>query len=176
MKVDPSMTALAIVSECGRYRYRLSRCWGNGPYLLFVMLNPSTADGLEDDRTIRRCIGFAKAHGFGSMEVVNLFALRATDPRELSLSADPVGPVNDEAIAHAAAAAGAVCLAYGAHRLVDARAQVVLPLLRRAGAHLQCLRITRSGYPEHPLYLPGSRRLSPFNEQAIAHALAGDPQ
>src|SRR5689334_20041621 len=70
----------AVLSPCGLYRYRLTRRWGDGPALLFVMLNPSTADATEDDPTIRRCTGFAKREGMPAIEVVNLFAWRATDP------------------------------------------------------------------------------------------------
>lgn len=164
----------AIISACGAYRYWLSREWDSTrQHLLFVMLNPSTADALIDDATIRRCVAFARANGFGGLEVVNLFAYRATDPKELRRVPDPVGPVNDTHIAAAAARAGAVCVGWGASPAVDDRSQVVLPILRAAGHEPQCLHITRSGYPGHPLYLAKKKRLRPYDAAAIEAAREG---
>lgn len=156
----------ATLSSCGKYRYRLSRRWEAGPGLLYVMLNPSTADAAADDATIRRCVGFAVDHGFGGFEVVNLYAWRATDPAELQAASEPVGPENDHYIREAAAAAGAVCLAYGAHAMVAARAQQVTALLLQHGLTLQCLAVTRDGYPSHPLCLPTSYRLAQYTPPA----------
>lgn len=160
----------AALSECGRFRYRLGRRWGDGGELLFVMLNPSTADAELDDPTIRRCARFALAAGFGGMQVVNLFAYRATDPRDLARAGWPVGPDNDSHIAAAACAADAVCVAWGAidpRSPCDARVQDVMPRLRRAGHEPQCLHITRGGYPGHPLYLPSTCRLMPYSLESI---------
>ena len=98
----------AVLSDCGTYRYRLWRKWGCGSPLLFVMLNPSTADAEVDDATIRRCLGFADAHGFGELEVVNLYAYRATDPADLKRAGYPVGPDNDAHIEDAMHACAAV--------------------------------------------------------------------
>jgi hypothetical protein len=164
----------AIVSPCGRYRYWLGRTWSAAKPLLFVMLNPSTADAEQDDPTIRRCIRFGEAMGFGGIEVVNLFAFRATQPKAMALAGFPVGPDNDEHIRAAAASAGAVCAAWGAvgtRNAAEARVQVVAPLIRAAGHELQCLQITRSGYPQHPLYLSSSCRLKPYTLPAIADAM-----
>lgn len=105
----------ALISECGLYRYRLWRRWGIGPHATWIMLNPSTADADLDDPTIRRCIGFARAWGFSAIEVVNLFALRATNPRELGRSADPIGPDNDRHLSEAGRAAELRIAAWG-HR------------------------------------------------------------
>lgn len=86
------MIKSAIISECGKYRYSLSRIWDeNKANVLFIMLNPSTADGDVDDPTIRRCIGFAKSWGYGGIYVGNLFAYRATDPKELLKVENPIG-------------------------------------------------------------------------------------
>jgi hypothetical protein len=85
----------ASVSSCGVYRYGLSRRWDDAmPIMTFVMLNPSTADAVQDDRTIAKCAGFAHREGMGGMEVVNLFALRATYPSLLKAATDPKGPDN----------------------------------------------------------------------------------
>ena len=94
----PSKNAAAF-SPDRRYRYTLRRQWDDAlPYCLFVMLNPSTADATQDDPTIRRCIGFTKAWGFGGLLVGNLFALRSTDPAALYHADDPVGPENDSCL------------------------------------------------------------------------------
>lgn len=163
----------AVISECQRFRYRLGRRWGDGAPLAFVMLNPSTADATVDDATIRRCVSFANTHCFQAIEVVNLFAFRATDPRELARASYPVGPENDEHIVKAAKNAGALCLAWGVNAAGLERPHVVLPMLNRLGVELQCLRITRSGYPQHPLMLPSSCRLQPFSPEAIEEAMHG---
>ncbi len=87
----------AVLSADGVYRYRLWRTWdASKPTLAFLMLNPSTADATEDDPTIRRCLGFAKEWGYGSLVVVNLFALRSPNPDALRENDDPVGPENGE--------------------------------------------------------------------------------
>ncbi len=169
----------AIISSCGQFRYHLHRQWDVWKsQMLFVMLNPSTADADQDDATIRRCVNFAAAHGHGSIEVVNLFAYRATDPAELRRAGFPVGPATDDWITAAAEQAsesgGSVCVAWGAHAAhekANARVQQVMPLLRAAGVEPQCLRITRSGYPQHPLMLPSSCRLMPFSAEAIEQAM-----
>jgi hypothetical protein len=164
------MKCTAIISNCKRFRYRLGRQWAGGETLAFVMLNPSTADADQDDATIRRCVGFAKSHGFGAVEVVNLFAYRATKPEDLRRAGYPIGPENDRHIVEVVRNAGAVCLAWGANVAGLERPQIVLPLIRGQGVDPLCLRITRSGHPEHPLMLPSSCRLSAFSAQPIQDA------
>src|SRR4028119_2392792 len=86
----------AIFDPTRTYRYALWRTWDAArPPVAFVLLNPSTADARRDDPTIRRCANFARTWGFGGLEVVNLFAFRATHPTDLKCAADPVGPQND---------------------------------------------------------------------------------
>jgi hypothetical protein len=136
----------------GPYRYLLWRRWADAASLLFVMLNPSTADAERDDPTIRRCVGFARAWGFGGVEVVNLFAWRATYPGELRRARDPVGPHNDGVILAAAARNQAVLAAWGNHGALGARDRQVAALLapfrpRSLGA------LTAGGAPRHPLYV-----------------------
>jgi len=133
--------------------------------VLWIMLNPSTANAERDDPTIRRCIGFSRAWGFGAMHAVNLFALRATDPAELARAPDPVGPETDRQIVESTAGADTIIAAWGAHTLARARAVEVLPLL--AGP-LRCLGVTASGAPRHPLYPPASTRRRPFRAAAVS--------
>jgi hypothetical protein len=148
----------AVLSNCGSYRYTLTRKWsGSRPALTFIMLNPSTADGTLDDPTIRRCIGFARARGFGGIQVLNLFAFRATDPRHMMAAHDPVGPNNDghiiAALTEAAAASSPVIAAWGVHGTHNGREADVRKLSMECGVPLMCLGLTKGGHPRHPLYV-----------------------
>lgn len=162
MKMPTDTRRHATISDCGKFRYRLWRKWGPGSPLLFVMLNPSTADGTADDATIRRCYGFASRAGFGELEVVNLYAYRATKPADLRAAGYPIGPDNDRHITQAARAAAAVCVAWGANAAGLSRPGEVLQMLRDHGVRPQCLAVTRSGYPQHPLMLSSECKLQPF--------------
>ncbi len=145
------------------YRYTLRRELAPllpGPRVLFVMLNPSTATDDIDDPTIRRCIDFAKRWGCSSLSVVNLFAARATDPRELKRMDDPIGPDNDLTIMSEAARADTVVLAWGVHGAYLGRDQDVLVLLRPLKP--RHLGLTKDGHPRHPLYVPARQPLVIF--------------
>lgn len=145
----------AAFSPCFRYRFRLGREWLTGQgEVLFVMLNPSTADAEVDDPTIRRCIGFAQRWGFQRLTVGNLFAWRATDPKELKRVDDPVGLENDYHLTEMSMAAEVTIAAWGVHGLYRDRAQEVLPFL----CDVEHLGLTKDGYPKHPLYLPNDAR------------------
>jgi hypothetical protein len=144
----------------GAYRYLLWRRWADAATVLFVMLNPSTADAQRDDPTIRRARGLAHRWGFGAVEVANLFALRATDPRELARARAPVGDGNDDVIAAAATRADAIVVAWGNHGALDGRDRAVARLL--APHRLRCLGVNRDGTPRHPLYVPGRAILRPW--------------
>lgn len=165
MSID--ITKAATISDCGRYRYHLARRWADGLMLPFVMLNPSTADAAIDDPTIRRCVGFASDHGFAGIRVVNLFALRATDPSELRSQPEPIGPENDGwlegTFAQAAREDLPVIAAWGVHGVFRDRDRQVVAIARRVGAQLACLGTSKAGHPRHPLYI---RRDQPFQEFA----------
>ena len=118
----------------------------------FCMLNPSTADASRDDPTIRRCIGFARAWGYGGVEIVNLFALRATEPRVLRQARDRVGAHNDRQILAAARRVDTMVVAWGIHGALAGRDREVLALLSQR-IRLLILGRTRHGLPRHPLYL-----------------------
>lgn len=149
----------AHFSPCGRYRYRLWRFWGVGPAVVWCMLNPSTADETQDDPTIRRCIGFARSWGAAGVVIVNLFALRSTDPAALYDCADPVGPANDGAILSAASAeASPVMAAWGVHGAHLGRGRAVAEMLGAHGVEIQCLGTTKDGHPRHPLYVRADAR------------------
>ncbi len=148
------------------YRYRLWRRWADGPCLMVVGLNPSTADALNDDPTVRRCIGYARRWGFGGLRMLNLFALRSTDPKGLYQAADPLGPRNVAAIRREArttiAADGAVLAAWGNHGQLGDHAQRIRVVLERTGVGAACLGLTKVGEPKHPLYLRADATPTPL--------------
>lgn len=152
----------AVLSPCGRYRYRLERRWTPGPALLWVMLNPSTADASADDNTIRRVVTFTRREGFGAVVVVNLFGRRATDPECLRDFGDQIGPDNDWHVMREACDAGKVIVAWGgtdAPRYPD-RIRRTVDLLKPR--ELWCLGTTANGSPRHPLYVRGGAPLVPW--------------
>lgn len=149
----------AVMSECGRYRYRLRREWlGGEGDVLFIMLNPSTADAERDDPTIRRCVGFARRWGFRRLWVGNLFAWRATHPFDLVRAPDPVEPDNDEHLIGMAANAEVIVAAWGSYRALRGRDKDVRQII----GGLECLGVTKRGHPRHPLYLPYDTRREPL--------------
>lgn len=155
----------AVISQCGQYRYLLTRAADmlqpdTGP-ALFLMLNPSTADASLDDPTIRRCRGFAQLWGCDGLTVANLYAYRATKPADLWRCADPVGPDNDAFLAGLAREYGEVVCAWGTNARPD-RVSEVMEIFRRANAKLWCLGTTKDGHPRHPLYVRGDQPLVPF--------------
>ena len=147
----------------GRYRYSLWRSWSaNHPRIVFILLNPSTADEQKNDPTIRRCMGFARAWNFGSIEVVNLFAYRATDHRELFKASDPIGEENDRFLMQAVQCCSIVVLGWGTRgTLLGRDRQVIQMLIGRNDVY--CLGITKDGQPRHPLYIKGDTNLEPFD-------------
>ncbi|HEV2256526.1 MAG TPA: DUF1643 domain-containing protein, partial [Streptosporangiaceae bacterium] len=160
--LDGTERGTAWFSSDRTYRYLLTRRWDVlRPVMGFIMLNPSTADAFRPDPTITRCAGFADREGCGGIDVVNLFALRATDPRKLAGHPDPAGPANDDFLADLARLAeGPVVAAWGAHAAAGARARAVAELFARLGVPLRCLGTTKAGAPRHPLYVRGDAPLT----------------
>lgn len=151
----------ANLSDDGRYRYLLTRSWGRGSRMGWIMLNPSTADHERDDPTIRRCMGFARRDGHAGIVVVNLYGLRVTKPVHLfdgSISDDPNGPENrmhvENVYAQAVARGWPIVAAWGAHPR-PVRSTALSWLMRQGSRHLSCVGWTASGDPRHPLYVRG---------------------
>lgn len=148
----------AIFSDDKKHRYYLSRTLafgGEGARVAFIMLNPSTADAMKNDPTIRRCMGFASDWGYGHLSILNLFALRSPYPRDLLISDDPIGAHNNHYIAHTKADAF-VCAwgAVGAPMMQERAAQVLDMLKRKLEPLFHLGDLTKEGQPRHPLYLP----------------------
>lgn len=163
----------ADLSACGTYRYRLTRQWADRLWgvgtATFIMLNPSIADAGHDDPTVRRCVGYAKAWGADGLTVVNLYALVATDHRDLWKHPDPVGPENDDWLVEAAQRANVegwpLVAAWGANARPD-RVERVLNLL--GSRKLTALGVTKAGAPRHPVRLRSDAARAPWPVEVTA--------
>ena len=136
-----------------RYRYWLSRIWDQEkPRVIFIMLNPSTADHMIDDPTIRRVIHFSMDWGYGGVYVVNLYAFRSTDPKGLKATDDPIGPQNREhiqtLIQNKDNKVDRVVYAWG-------NGEQEPEWLREIVKEPFCIARSKKGIPKHPLYLKG---------------------
>jgi hypothetical protein len=144
----------AMFSPCKQYRYALWRTIAGGSDREFAMLglNPSTADHRVNDPTVTRCINRARDLGYGKFWMLNLFAWRDTDPKGMKAAIEPVGIENDQIIRMVVSQCEMVVCAWGAHGKYKGRADAVLKLLSDYDLH--ALKITKGGFPQHPLYLP----------------------
>lgn len=144
------MEKSAILSNCRRYRYSLTRTWDyTKGYLNVIGLNPSTADEIEDDPTIRRCIGFAKSWGMGGLVMTNLFAFRATKPSDMLNAHYPIGLENDDVLLARSNNASMILAAWGANGGHIKRDEYVKQMI----TNMYCLKKTKAGHPSHPLYI-----------------------
>ncbi len=172
----------ASMSENGLYRWSLDRSWGEGPILVFIGLNPSTADDIRDDPTTARCIAFARREGCGAIKLLNLYAFRTKDPAYLrQLAAMPfntehvVGPENDLGLRVSSSellrsdgtvrAVYGVVAAWGAHPFARDRIARAIELVGYNGHELKCLGTTKDGSPRHPLYVKGDQPLLPWSDK-----------
>ena len=149
----------ATFSSCRTYRYSLSRIWDKKKkFVLFIGLNPSTADEKVDDPTIRRCVNYAKNWGYGGFLMVNLFAYRTTLPSKRKKVKYPIGKNNDKYIVKLSKKADITIAAWGNNGKLYSRDKQVLSLV----PNLMCLKINKSGQPAHPLYLKKGLKLIKF--------------
>lgn len=154
------MDKQTIFSPCRKYRYTLWREWENGSgYCQFIGLNPSTADEIQDDPTVRRCINYAKAWGYKGLFMTNIFGYRATDPNDMKAIAEPIGQDNNYWLSEIAKEAGIVVAAWGTHGSHNGRGDEVIELI----PNLHCLAVTKHGFPAHPLYLKKTLVPIPYN-------------
>ena len=144
----------AVYSDCERYRYALTRVWdASGKRVMFVMLNPSKATEVQNDPTIERCERRARTLGFGGFRATNIFAYRATDPRDMRVADAPEGPANMETLREGADWADTVICAWGTHGAHRNQGPRVAEMLRRTGKPLYRLGLSKAGHPKHPLYI-----------------------
>lgn len=145
----------AYFSPCRAYRYKLWRTWDSTkPKVMFLMLNPSTADEVHNDPTVERCERRARLMGFGGLVVCNIFAYRATDPQEMKSVIDPVGPENNQVIAALANDVAQIVCAWGNHGQHLKRSTYMRKLLKKHRRKLKVLKLAKTGEPVHPLYQP----------------------
>lgn len=169
MNDSSPMKANAVISSCQKYRFLLTRdWWASGPRMTWLMLNPSTADALVDDPTVKRCVSYAKAWGCSGLDVVNLVPWRATDPKELFTV--PWGkldhPDNWGYFDRSVRANALVVCGWGStpekHLALANKANVLLRYLNRLGTVPHCLKTSRNGSPVHPLYQKKDLKPVPF--------------
>lgn len=167
----PDEDVLPVVSSgahiVGDYRFLLWRRWGDpARRVCWIMLNPSTADGLQDDPTIRRLIGFTKREGYEALDVVNLFGYRSTDPAILNGLQEKDSDVlaNDAHISVACLQASLIVCAWGSHKAAGLRAPKLVNILVRnfSQTPVVCLGRTADGSPRHPLYVAAKQPFVSF--------------
>lgn len=149
----------AVYSDCETYRYSLTRVWDPaGRRVMFVMLNPSTATEVQNDPTIERCERRSRALGFGGFRATNIFAYRATDPRDMRRMEQPEGPDNMATILEGMEWADMVICAWGTHGAHREQGARVASALRATGRDLFHLGLSKAGHPKHPLYIAYSQQ------------------
>ena len=154
------MKTRAELSSCRKYRYALWRAWDEGKdKVMFIGLNPSTADKVEDDRTIKRCISYAKQWGYGGIIMGNLFAYRTPSPDKMMQSKDPVGPENNTWLKRLSEQADIVVAMWGNSGGFLNRSREVTKMF----PNLLCLRITGAGQPHHTRGLPNGIKPIPYS-------------
>ncbi|QFT58547.1 hypothetical protein FIU94_06865 [Sulfitobacter sp. THAF37] len=159
----------AVYSECECYRYSLTRVWDSrASRVMFVMLNPSTATEVQNDPTVERCERRARHLGYGGFRVTNIFAWRATDPRDMRAAADPVGSDNDATLSEGARWADHVIAAWGVHGAHLGRGPQVAAMLMALDVPLYHLGLSKDGHPRHPLYLAYARQPVQWHPEVLA--------
>ena len=149
----------AVLSENRKYRYLLSRTWDDTkPTVLFIGLNPSTADEKENDPTISKCVNYAKSWGYGQVLMENLFSVRSTDPSRLKYENDPIGSENDWYLQKSASAADLIIACWGNLGKLLNRDKEIISLI----PNLYCLKQNKNGSPHHPLYLSKETKPLPY--------------
>ena len=160
-----TVTIRAKYSADMKYRYFFHRRWEKATRsdldtIVWVLLNPGTGDtDGKPRRTLAKCINWSKQWGYASLTIVNLFALRSTDPNALIAARDPLGPKNNATIRRVARRASRVVVAWGDKGALLGRGEQVTAMLKEP----HCLGVTARGEPRHPLYLPADTKLRPYS-------------
>lgn len=151
----------AIFSPCRLYRYALFRQWGENRQnaCMFIGLNPSTADEIQNDPTVTRCIRYAYSWHFDAMFMMNAYAYRSTGPDALKSVADIIGPQNDDYLRDTQMHATLAVACWGNHIDTERQARIVKLFCYY---DLQCLGHNKNGTPKHPLYIAHKTPLRNF--------------
>ena len=163
IKIKNDTSGKAIFSECEKYRYSLTREWDSSKEkILFLLLNPSTADAEHDDPTIRRCTNYAKLWGYGGLYIGNIFAFRATEPTVMRKQSDPIGPLNNGFILMLHKQAAITVAGWGSNGSFLNREAYIKRLLK---SNIYYLKLTKDGHPGHPLYLKKDLKPIKYGEE-----------
>lgn len=141
----------AIFSECGLYRYKLARKWGDGPMMAYILLLPAEGTEVIPDMVEGRCYRRAYAMGFGGVAILNLFGYRMDYRSELFDLTAPVGVDNDRVIMDTCKSAQQVICAWGLWGRHLGRDRIVGTMLAAEGIDTYHLGLSRSGVPRHVL-------------------------
>lgn len=155
----------AIYSDCEKYRYVLTRRFDqdNSKVCNFIMLNPSTATAWKNDPTVARCCKYAQRWGYGALIVTNIFAYRATDPKEMKSQDSPFGDDNAYWLRMAAEMSELRVCAWGTNGAFRHQDKAIIWLMKQEPSQeLHCLEVTKHGYPKHPLYCRGDLKPIPY--------------
>lgn len=153
----------AVFDQHRAYRFVLWRFWNDAPRVLFVGLNPSTADEYSDDPTLKRCCTFAENWGYGGIYLCNLFSYRATEPEDLIVAkAGALHAANIPAITMATKLVVMTIAAWGDGVELDKGWKIVAGHIKNIISPSMCFGLTQKGNPKHPLYLPGESKLMDY--------------
>ena len=152
----------AIFSLDHKYRYVLTRKWSNNGICLFIMLNPSTADAYKFDPTVSRAYKIAKRLKLGELVVLNIFAIKGSDPSVIKEYDDPIGKYNDYYINYYCKKSKMIIVAWGNHGSYNNRSNDVKNILKRNKKGVYCIDINNSGEPKHPLYTKNNSKLKKY--------------
>lgn len=153
----------AIFSFDKKYRYTLGRKWSNNGICLFILLNPSTADAFKLDPTITRAYNLSKRLGYGELIILNIFAIRGSNPDIIKDVADPVGTLNNYYIKKTVKKSDLIILGWGNHGKINNRSSEIINIINKIGKEYHVLDINKSGEPKHPLYTKSDIKLKKFN-------------
>ena len=156
------LISTAEFSPCRIWRYQLKRQWQEGDrFVSFIGLNPSTADESKNDPTVTRCVNYATEWGYDGMFMLNIFAYRATDPKDMKAFQSPIGEYNDAWLKKTVKESEVAIACWGTHGSYMNRGKAVVSMI----PDLKCLKITKAGHPSHPLYLKKSLKPVPYGEK-----------
>lgn len=153
----------AVFSFDKKYRYILGRKWSNKGKCLFILLNPSTADAFKLDPTITRAYNLSKKLGLGELIILNIFAIRGSNPEIIKKVSDPIGPLNNYYIKKYVKKSDLIILGWGNHGKINNRSKEIIDIIKKVKKEIYVLDINKNGEPKHPLYIKSDIKIKKYN-------------